>query len=361
VILHREAAPRRDGDSPALPQSVPELGRFLTRERTRQNLGIDEVSARTGLPQAMLEAFESGTVDRLPDQVQTVKALRGYADALGLEGNAYALLLIDLWPSYGGGPPVVVVQGTSLSDVSAAGAPGAVAPATAPTDGDTAMVPISAAAAATAPPPPARTTVRAAPSTVHRVGGTSDPGVAGAMPMVLADTGVTPAIPVAHRRRSPWALRVIVAVVVLALIVGIGGLALHHYKPQWLHDVGIGSGPKSHPAATTSHHTTPPAAFRLTHSTPTSATFAVRAPSFIVKVVAVGGSSWIQASDAHHVNPIFSGEVAQNSQQLFTVHSSLTLQVGSQNARVFVSQGFKPLGFYFPQDAPFTLVFNRAS
>jgi len=38
-------------------------------------------------------------VDRLADRVETLQALRHYADFLGLPGDRYALLLIDLWPS----------------------------------------------------------------------------------------------------------------------------------------------------------------------------------------------------------------------------------------------------------------------
>jgi hypothetical protein len=367
VILHREGVSRRD-DAPGLPRSVPELGRFLRQERSIKGLTVEDVSARTGLPQAMLEAFESGTVDRLPDQVQTVKALRGYAEALGLPGNDYALLLIDLWPSYGGGPPVVVVQGNSVTGVSGPGTvdPVGVAAASGPYEGDTAMVPlatpaaapVAAAAAAAAAPP---TVTRTGPeSTVHRVGGTSLPPDAGArpIPMIFADTGVTPAVPSVHRHRRSRTLIAVVAIVVLALLVGVAGLVVHQVKPQWLHDIGIGSS-KNPPARTASHRTTPPAPFQLATSSPTSATFIVREPSFVVKVVTVGGGSWIQASDTHHVNPIYSGELAANAQQTFTVNHSLTLQLGSKNARVFVSSGFKTLGFYFPQAAPFTLVFHQ--
>ena len=92
MIFHRDGSPRRD-DASALPRSVPELGRSLQRERSLLGLTVPEVAARTGLPPVMLEALEAGTVDRLPDRVQTVKTLRGYADALGLSGERYACLL----------------------------------------------------------------------------------------------------------------------------------------------------------------------------------------------------------------------------------------------------------------------------
>lgn len=402
MILNREGASRRD-DAPALPRSLPELGRFLRQERAMHGYTVEEVSGRTGLPQGILDAFESGTVDRLPDQVQTVKALRGYAEALGLPGNDYALLLIDLWPSYGGGPPVVVVQGGPATGVTGPGAaePVAVAPPSGPFEGDTAMVPLATpleaaaaapvVAAAAAPPPapppapvappvttPAPPPPPAAPApppeaapapppqapppavaegTVHRVGGTS-PAPSTPGPLIFADTGVTPAVPAVHRRRRSRWLAVVGAVLVLALVVGVTGVVLDHVKPQWLHDVGIGST-KHQPTAAAHHHTTAPPPFALVSSNPTSATFAVREPSFVVKVVTIGGGSWVQASDAHNINPIFSGQLAANAQKAFTVTHSLTLQVGSTSARVFVSSGFKTLGFYFPPAAPFTLVFNQ--
>lgn len=368
MILHREGTSRR-AEPATLPRSVPELGRALRRERTRQGLRVDEVSARTGLPPVLLDALEAGTVDRLPDQVQTVKTLRGYADALGLDGDRYALLLIDLWPSYGGGPPVVVVQqGGSLVDVSGS-VPLAAGTAAGATSGDTAAAPAPAVAPdAGGGPEPGRSgdTVVDAPPAIRRIGGTTpapEPGTA-QVPLVLADTGVNPAVPaVAHRARNPWPLRVVAVVVVAVLVLAVAGLVLHREKPQWLHDIGIGAGPRAaggaHAATTTV--TSLPFTFG-TEKKPTSteAVFAVHEPTYEVKVVAVGGSSWLQASDGSHGSPIYTGELAAGAVKIFSVtQARFTLQVGSTSARVFVAAGLKPIGFYFPQNAPFTMVFNR--
>jgi transcriptional regulator with XRE-family HTH domain len=355
----------------SLPRSVPELGRALRRERTRQGLRVAEVAAQTGLPLAILDALEAGTVDRLPDRVQTVKALRGYADALGLPGDSYALLLIDLWPAYGGASPAVMaVQGApgapqaTGAALAAGAAPAApAAPASSPTPApahrgdhvtdlltETGTVPTSADGPA-----------------IRRIGGTSasdevPPDGTAQVPAIFADTGVTPAVlPVARRDRPPIMLRAVVVLVALALVVGIAGLVIDRVRPQWFRDIGLTSAPNSHTGhgQGTHHHAQPPVFALASGSTATSATFNIREPSFVVKVVAVGGDAYVTATDPQHASPLFAGIIASGQEQNFVVTRTLTISTGSTSARVFVSAGYKSLGFYFPQAAPYTMIFNR--
>jgi hypothetical protein len=201
---------------------------------------------------------------------------------------------------------------------------------------------------------------------VRRIGGTSPmPDGTAQVPMVFADTGVTPAVPgVIHRGRGPSALTVVLVVVALALLVGVAGLVVDRVHRQWLRDIGVlsTSTPPPHPG-TAAHHATvpPPPAMALVSHSSTSATFAVREPSFQVKVVTVGGPSWIQATASTHPTPIYTGVLGVGQSKSFDVTQSLNLQVGSSSARVFVADGAKTLGFYFPPSAPFTLVFHGVS
>jgi hypothetical protein len=100
--------------------------------------------------------------------------------------------------------------------------------------------------------------------------------------------------------------------------------------------------------------------FGLASSSPTMATFNVHKPAFVVKVVATGGPSWIQVTSPQQAAPVFAGTVPAGQAKEFVVSNGKTLnvQTGSTSARVFVTAGFKVLGFYFPQAAPFTMVFH---
>ncbi len=375
MILHRAGGNPRRSDVAGPPESVPELGRNLRRARTRQGLSLDDVTLRTGLPAEQLDCLEAGTVDRIPDRIIVLRTLRRYADFLGLPGERYVLLLVDNWPvatvlsvPAGGAPSVAVHQ-----------APGVVTgPHSDPVPGatvlaqggvvqsplDTGAVPVTAASRSPSTPPAATAAGRriappgTAASTPVPVG--SQPGAA---QVNLVDTGVTPAIrPTPPRKaRAPFALKLVVAVVALAVVLGVAGLLVHRYKPQWLNSIGI-----TH-AHTPAHHTNTAvtgkatALFTVATKSATGATFDIHAPAFLIRVEPVGSASWMQATDAQHVSPVFAGVVGAGQVKDFLASQSFTLEVGSPTAHVFVSVGSKVVGFYFPPAAPFTMNFVSVS
>ena len=325
------------------------------------------MSARTGLPLEQLEALEGGTVDRIPDRVVILKTLRGYADFLGLSGDRFVLTLIEHWPmTPSAHRPIVAVQGTT-GVVPMSGPPTAMVPnITTPTTAvggvhsGTAQVPVVRADAA-----PLDTGSLSLPAT-------------GAVSGVIADTGVTAAVPGVrrrtpgrHRTGPPVGLRVLVVFLALAVLVGVAGLLVHKFRPSWLQTIGI-----THPqqsattttAATSRHtHTSTPttvakqAVFKIASTTPTSATFDVSATSFAVQVVAVGNASWVQANAPSQTTPLYSGILQSGQSKSFVVQHSLTMQIGSAAAHVFVSVGKQNVGFYVPSVAPFTMNFQAVS
>ncbi len=359
MVLHRDGPTRRD--EPAASSSVPDIGRTLRRERTRQGLRLDEMATRTGIPEEQLEALEAGTVDRLDDRVSTVQALRTYADSLGLPGGDLALSLVEHWPA--GGPRAVAVPLGDTAHVTADPVPAAPVPVAplANTFGDTGVVPIGTPTESGS----GTVTVSPAGSTVRRVGGTSparDPGTA-QVPVVFADTGVTPAVPVERRRRgAPLALKVVVSVVALALAVGVAGLVIHQVRPRWLSDIGVTSPPRTASTHRVTHHAVVPIV-AMTHQSNLDASFDVHAGYFLLEVVPVGGESWVKVTDPQHVNPQYEGTLVSGQVKDFLVApgQSLTVQVGSPHARVFVSVAGKEAGFYFPTVAPFTMYFHSVS
>jgi hypothetical protein len=155
---------------------------------------------------------------------------------------------------------------------------------------------------------------------------------------------------------------VVIGLVALALVVGVAGLVIHQVRPQWLKDIGVTSGPSSPSSPSQgTHHGKPPPVFGLASSSPTMATFNVHKPAFVVKVVATGGPAWVQVTSPQQAGSLFAGTIPSGQDKDFVVGKgkSLTVQTGDTSARVFVTAGFKVLGFYFPQAAPFTMVFHQ--
>jgi len=348
VIRHRDGGTSRRSDAGTAPESIPEIGRNLRRARTRQGLTLDDVSGRAGLAVSQLDALESGTADRIPDRVIVLKTLRRYADALGLPGDRYVLSMVEHWPAATvppGASPTVAIQQTP------AGTRVPVKTAT-PSPVDTGAIPVTSAVR-----PPR---VEEPASSVSSGTGASVPS--SAQVNLLVDTGVTPAVGPAPVRKpkAPLLLKVVVAVVFLAVIVGVAGLVIHRYEPKWLNSLGI-----THAHNSAGHHhtttTAVPAVFTVASTSATGATFHIRAPSFLIRVEPVGTASWMQATDGQHVSPIFAGVVGAGQVKDFLGLQSFTLEVGSPTAHVFISVGNKVVGFYFPPAAPFTMQFDSVS
>ena len=361
MILHRDGATSRRGDAGGLPASVPELGRNLRRARTRQGLRLEDVSLRTGLAVGQLEALEAGTVDRIPDRIGVLQTLRRYADYLGLPGDRYSLSLVDLWPAAtAAAGPVVVVQAPATS--SAIVGPGVARGI------ETGAVPVIAVSRSpAAAPAPAGAPASGPFGTAAVTGSEGVHSNTAQVPLGLDDTGVVPVVPGADRSgprprrpRAPLLLGLVVALVALAVVAGVAGLVIHQVEPKWLNSLGITHSrpPKAGPP----HPVTPPGGvFAVASTSSTGATFDIRAPAFLVRVIPVGSASWMQATDAQHVSPIFAGVLGSGQSKDFLVTQSITVEVGSPSAHVFVSVGSKVVGFYFPTAAPYTMTFHSVA
>ena len=111
------------GDASLLPASVPDIGRSLRLARELADLTLDEAATRAGLRSAVVEALESGSVGPQHDRIETLRALRTYADSLGLPGDDYVLVAIEQWPAAGPGPDPPGARRRSVPVVSISSAP----------------------------------------------------------------------------------------------------------------------------------------------------------------------------------------------------------------------------------------------
>ena len=415
MILRRDAAPRRAVD-PVDPTSVPDLARTLRQTRLQRGLDLDGASAACGVPVTQLEDFEAGTVSRLPDRVAVLKGLRRYADSLDLPGERFVLVMVEHWPDD-------EVATSSIGALSAAGeivavAAGSAAPATVagPEVGGLFLVPDTLTTTAALPAQPAATglpsaqVVTATNSGVAWAGnGTSGDASTDQVPLVLADTGVTPTVRAWRPSAGSFGADSVVIEYLcgfLAVLLVIGGawLGVNHWRPQWLRSIHVPYTSKPLPAAagthpsttpttarpaargattppTTAHRVTPTTihrvtattvaprttkglsggpALRITSVTGDHATFAVRSTSFTVRVHCVGGDAWVQVSGATPT-PAYAQVVPANGTKDFHGRGQLTMLIGSSAARLTILHGQHVIGTYTPPSAPFSMTFTSTS
>ncbi len=154
----------------------------------------------------------------------------------------------------------------------------------------------------------------------------------------------TDSLPVTIRRRpdpcpAPLALRVAVWSTVLLLVLGAGGLAVHHWRPAWLAKIHLvaGRGPPAPPGSTG-----PPAVrphrpvVTETASGPLSATVTVRSPVYQV-VVTTQAPCWIHVSSPASFAPVFSATVPAGTTKTFTsANGQLSVELGASHVTVTV-------------------------
>ncbi len=357
MILHRDGSARRMAAEPK-PASVPDLARVLRQARAARGLELFAVSQHTGIPLDQLQDLESGTVDRLPDRVAILKALSRYAAFLGLPSDQFVMTLVEHWPA--APHPMVASNGAPVMSDTAVGVRGA--PAAIAGDLSTRAVPLSTPETANIP-----TSALGLPRVFEGRHTSTAP-----VPMIMADTGQTPAV----KRGGPDGLlmaliRGLVVVIAILVAVGVAWLVINRVEPRWLADLhipytssGVGG---THQDSTTAGKTTksttattaaPKPAMTLVSANGSQATFSVNASLFSVRVSAAGGDTWVKASNPLSTAPAFEGTLRSGQSQVVQANHQLTVVIGSTAARLAVQVGHRVIGTYVPPGAPFTMTFT---
>jgi hypothetical protein len=342
MALHRDSRPS-PREMRAITASVPDIGRSLRLAREQRDLSLDEAAAQAGLPSTDIEAFESGTVGRMRDRVETLRSLRAYADSLGLPGHDYVLAVVDLWPT---------------ADQL---------PARAPDSGQVPVVSLTTAPAGGHSPPGAGRTGAAAFS----VSGVVLPAVPAPAhdtgPVPIVDTGEIPAV----KQTVGTGLKVLVGAAAVLVVVGLFTLTEHSHfagwdkqaradSSHWIHNAKVAAGlaPKTTKVAAPPAPGTAPKVVMVQNPAADSVTVNVHAATFSVKMVAFKTPSWVQVTDSEQQAPIFQQVLAGGANMTFNVAHSLTIETGSASARAYIYDGTTFIGYYFPSKAPYTLTFN---
>jgi hypothetical protein len=340
---------RRRHPSSATPAFV---GASLQKARLEAAVTLADVHDRTGILWPQLEGLEAGDFSRFPDKGAAVTAIRRYADLVRLDGEHCARVVEQYWGSASAG------FGNRSSAPNGAGAPG-------PEHG-------TAAAGHLSRFPGDATHLRAFTQTAQVPGVRRNPAAAANGHDQSGDLDATGTFPAvvgwAPEPRAPWLLRATVWLTAFLLVVAGAGLAVHHWRPQWLKDIHL---VRNHPmvapgspSVTLAPTTTAPARPTATPVTVTetgaaSATASVRAATYSV-VVGAWAPCWVDVTTPQSFAPVFSDELQAGQIKTFAaVDGQLTVDVGASLVTIQVRIGGKTVpGFVFkPSTAPFTLNF----
>ena len=338
-----------NGEAQVTAESVPDIGRSLQHARAHAGLSLPEAAMRVGLASSELEALESGTVARMADRIETLRALRTYADSLGLPGHAYVVTLVDLWPRLAvgarngdtGAVPVVSVSSAPAGGHSPAGDYGSAFNADGTSANDATITGV--------------------------VGAVDTQAINDTRPVPIFETSQVAAVPTG----PPRYLKVLVTMVaVLVLAAGVG-LGLRNRISGWIHsarnetsslvnrvkkDAGVGAttkgkGTKAGAVPTVTVSTTPDHV---------AGTVTVGASSFYVQVATTADPSWVQVTDSGSQVPVFSQVMQGGQTKVFLVTDATTIETGSLAAHFVVVDDFRPLTTYTPTAAPFTMTFKTS-
>ncbi|MCU0553001.1 MAG: DUF4115 domain-containing protein [Leptolyngbya sp. Prado105] len=83
----------------AQKEQLKAIGTRLSEERQKKSISLEEIAAKTYIPQRLLSAIEDANLDRLPEPVFIQGFIRRFADAIGLDGIAMSKeFTVDLTP-----------------------------------------------------------------------------------------------------------------------------------------------------------------------------------------------------------------------------------------------------------------------
>jgi cytoskeletal protein RodZ len=326
-----------------------EAGEMLRNARAQLGIELLEVHDRTGISWRNLEALESGEVQRFSDPAAAAVAMRRYAELVSLE-------------------PEPLVRSVTAPEFALAGAP---APGT--------------NGASWAPGPassdPSGHLRRyygdhshlgsfTQTAQVPAVGGGQSGQPTGAMHPGGSLNGYQ-----AQRRKpkAPWALRFMIWFVLFLVLVGVAGISINHYKPQWLRDIHVlssstastvpsGPGSQSQSTATTRPRTTKRAAPLVATSQIGIGTANVKvgAPDYTV-VVTTSNLCWVDAWTPGSVNSLVNRTLtAGQTVSIPITGGQVSVKLGALAAGITVEIGGNTVSGWtlHPNAVPFVATFS---
>ncbi len=202
---------KRRGDRLSTPA---EAGEMLRNARSSLGIELPEVHDRTGISWRNLEALESGEIQRFSDPAAASVAVRRYAELVQIDPEPLVRSVTT---------PVLALSGASTPGTNASWAPG---PAETEASGHLRRYYGDHSHLRSF------TQTAQVPAVGSGISG-SDTG------SVHADGPYGSYQAPRRKRKAPWLLRFMIWFVLFLVLVGVAGISINHYKPQWLRDIHV--------------------------------------------------------------------------------------------------------------------------
>jgi Helix-turn-helix domain len=331
------------------PLTPVEAGEMLRNARESLGIELPEVHDRTGISWRNLEAIESGEVQRFSDPAAAAVAMRRYAELVSLDAEPLVTSVTS---------PVLALAGAPAPGINAPWAPG-------PGPGEIESSGHLRRYQGDQSHLRSFTQTAQVPTTGRTSGSQAD-----AFPGGPAGAYHAPR----RRPKPPWMLRFVTWFVLLLVLVGVAGISINRYEPQWLRDIHVLKGAPAQAARSGSNnrrssppttHPKPskpvPALVTTSHTGIGTATVKVASSNYTV-VVAALNSCWVEAQTPGTINPIFDRTLtAGQTVSIPVTGGQVTVELGAQAAGISVKIAGTPVpGWSLHPDAvPFFATFTN--
>ncbi|NNN20811.1 MAG: DUF4115 domain-containing protein [Acidimicrobiales bacterium] len=326
-------------------EQASDIGDVLRAKRERLELDVIDVSKQLNITAAQIAALEAGQLDAFPSQMATLTALRHYANALKLDGDSLAIILMESWADNGGSPET---QGhfVSGSEVTSAMSPRDLQnELDANSTGISTSVPTRSNAQKSTP---------AAIMTTAEIPIVSPGGYSRDTKSKRQGSSAKRYTTQNSRRpTTPTGIIVTFWATILLAVVGLVGLELEHTHPSWFQSIHA-----STTVPTTPPVTAPPTSSSQTSllqpgtSTATGASYTVSVSTFSITVSA-SKQCYVLVTNTSNGSILFEGTLYSGDSQHFANLSQVSVNLGSASGTLQIFNGNTSLGSLTPTVAPY--------
>ena len=326
-------------------EQASDIGDVLRAKRERLELDVVDVSKQLNIPAAQIAALEAGQLDAFPSQLATLTALRRYANALKLDGNSLAIVLMESWAENGETPDN---QGryASGSEVTSAMSPQDLRNEL---DANSAGITSSVPSWSNAPKSTPAATVTTAEIPVVSPAGYSRDTKSG------RQGSSAKRYTTQNSRRPPTPTGIIVTfwATILLTLVGLVGLELEHTHPSWFQSIHAPTTVPTTPPITAPPTTSSPTSLiQPGTSTATGASYTVPVATFSITITA-SKQCYVLVTNTSNGSVLFEGTLSAGDSQHFANLSQVSVNLGSASGTLQIFNGNTSLGNLTPTVAPY--------
>lgn len=298
-------------------EQAKEIGKLIRERREEKKKTIAEIAHSLSLPSNQLAAIESGNLDIFPSQLATLSVLRQYANALKLNGDELALILLDSW---------------SVTEAAVA-------------DGE-------------------ENDSRGSQLEEQKLIATRSTSEIPIVNIPDKKPGNGSQLKLKQRKPpgAPIALRIMFWVTFALVMIGFLGLLLQHEKPKWFSAL---TRPVETPITALSNsgsQGSPPKGsltFSKVSSTSSQATYSISTTNYTINI-STSAPCWVEITGPKQ-SLLYAGELQAGQSTSVPGASAVSINLGAQAVTLKITSGQKTLGSLSPPAAPYTYLIESAS